>query len=357
MTVEGDDIQIARQALERACRDAHEAHLAPLRDDELATPWGLDAASLRLLVTLVRALSPRHVLELGTGVSTRLLCHHAAQASPPFALSAIDHDPRFAPAAQHVTAAAASDGVPARCAIAALVAREFAERWLPAYHVSWRELASEAPIDLALIDGPPAALGGREGTLYQLMAFARPGTLVLLDDAHRPAERTALRHWTDNFGPAIERLDWPGLPGSLAALLIHRPVLADALWEHRVQLTLDDLASHVPDDALVAIIDDATWDPARVAPCTAVTFTDHGGAPADDTEALAALDRLRQDDVHHVAVTWAGFWWLEQYPALRRRLEDQAACLARNERVVIYRLNTSSAVEVTRTDAAARSNA
>jgi hypothetical protein len=52
---------------------------------------------------------------------------------------------------------------------------------------------------LVLIDGPPSLLGGREGTLYLVMEFARPGTLVLLDDASRAQEQSALARWQNPF--------------------------------------------------------------------------------------------------------------------------------------------------------------
>ena len=44
-------------------------------------------------------------------------------------------------------------------------------------------MAINLPVDLAIIDGPPEALGGRTGTLYQVMDYIRAGGIVLLDDA------------------------------------------------------------------------------------------------------------------------------------------------------------------------------
>src|SRR5437764_13771359 len=86
---------------------------------------------------------------------------------------------------------------PVSCLFAPLVARGCAENTLPMYCLPRGGFASRLAADLVVVDGPPLILGGREGMLYQAMGFARPGTLLLLDDAERAEERRTLARWQD----------------------------------------------------------------------------------------------------------------------------------------------------------------
>jgi hypothetical protein len=83
-----------------------------------------------------------------------------------------------------------------------------------------QRFASADPADLVLIDGPPAVLGGRGGTLYQVTAFARIGTLILLDDAVREDEGAVMDEWRADFGDAIEIMPIPGFTKGLAAIVV-----------------------------------------------------------------------------------------------------------------------------------------
>lgn len=306
-----------------------------------ASGWPLSQDALRFAMAAVRVLRPRHVVELGAGLSSRALARAAAGLAPACALSSVDHDPEFGAAAERDYRADPTPGVRARFQIAPVVVRDCGGDMLPVYAVRPGRLASRRPVDLALVDGPPEVLGGREGTLYQLMGLARPGTLVLLDDAARPQEQAAVARWQENLGDAIEAHQLEGFRKGMAAILIRRPVPQPELWDHRARLTALDLAAHIPAGARVLLLDDNQLGPALLPGRAVRPFTERDGAyngpPEDDEAGLAALEAALAAGVDYVAIAWPSFWWLDHYPRLARRLREQASMVLGNNRVMVLK--------------------
>jgi hypothetical protein len=63
------------------------------------------------------------------------------------------------------------------------------------------------------------------------------------------------------------------------------------------------------------------------------------GPPATDAEAVAELDRLRAAGAEDIVVAWPAMWYLDYYPSLRARLESHYRCVARDDDVIVYRLD------------------
>jgi hypothetical protein len=60
--------------------------------------------------------------------------------------------------------------------------------------------------DFAFIDGPPGyspQCPGRRGTLYTIFSLLEDEATVLLDDADRDGERSAVMEWMTVFGEAL----------------------------------------------------------------------------------------------------------------------------------------------------------
>ena len=118
----------------------------------------------------VEVLQPRHILELGSGLSTRVLSP-AAALSPKCVISSVDHDPQY----NYDTGGAPAEPkwreskIPARPWSSASSAEN---SW--ALPHPGEKTRHQTPVDLVVIDGPPVNLGGREGTLYQVMDYAPP---------------------------------------------------------------------------------------------------------------------------------------------------------------------------------------
>ena len=103
-----------------------------------------------------------------------------------------------------------------------------------------RTICRQKP-DLMIIDGPPNCLGGREGVLYQAMQWARAGTLVLLDDANRREEQSAISCWKDTLGEAITVEYLSGFAKGLSAIVIHEPIPIASLWSRRLERSRAEL--------------------------------------------------------------------------------------------------------------------
>jgi len=190
----------------------------PPRDNS----WTLAPDALRLLVSLVTHVRPRHILEFGSGLSTRVLAWACAESQPSCRVTSIDHDPEYSQIAQKQFAACRLN-CHVKFQIAPLVARTYAGKLLPTYHFRRGQFASQRPVDLVLIDGPVWPLGGREGTLYQILELTRPGTIVLLDDASRKEEAGVLANWQAVLGDAIEIRLLPNFVKGLAAIIVREP--------------------------------------------------------------------------------------------------------------------------------------
>lgn len=157
----------------------------------------------------------RRVVELGSGTSTVLLARLLHQRPPlcGFRIAAVEHDARWA---QWVTEQLDREGMGAHVVVvhAPLVAHPRAERGL-----SWYDDAALAeglrtalrgdPIDLLLVDGPPAYAADHGLARYPALPVLRdrlaPGATVVLDDAERPGEQEILRRWERENGLDFDR--------------------------------------------------------------------------------------------------------------------------------------------------------
>jgi predicted O-methyltransferase YrrM len=198
--------------------------------------WTLALDALRFITNVVRHVKPRHILEFGSGLSTQVLARAAGGLKNECSISSVDHDPEFGAAAAQSYFGQTGKMCRVAFQTAPLVAREYGGKFVPAYLIKPERFASEAPVDLVLVDGPPAVLGGREGTLYQAMDYMKPGTLVLLDDSRRREERAALANWQDTLGSTIEVIELTGFTKGMTAIIVHESVRSTELWAHRLNL-------------------------------------------------------------------------------------------------------------------------
>lgn len=226
---------------------------------------------------------------------------------------------------------------------APLVARKFAGSTLPAYDLSSETTESRRPADLVLIDGPPRALGGREAVLYQAMAIARPGTLVLLDDADRAEERRALSAWQRHLGDAIRIEHLDGFPKGLAAVLVVDPVRPGDLEGHATQTAARRLQQLIDADAAWIVVDDGTLGEALSGDARVLAFVDQDGLPPDsDDGAITALERLRQGGATHLAFVEDSRWWLDRYPGFATFVDDHFERVVRDDHLILYDLHASA---------------
>jgi predicted O-methyltransferase YrrM len=342
--VQGQDaVAAARAALEAAIEDAPGVDLSWLLQGSSRVPWALAPDALRFLVSLVARLRPQHILEFGSGLSTRALACAAAGLRPACSITSVDHDPGFLRTAEERLREQEEPRCQVKSQLAPLVLRDCGEKRLPVYHLQPEGFASRRPPDLVLVDGPPKELGGREGVLYQALDYARPGTVVLLDDAHRPAEQAILRQWRDKLGGAIEASLLPGFSKGLAAIIVRMPVPRTELEAHSQRLTVEDLEAVIlPEDTSI-LVDEGQWPAARLIHGSRwIPFLErdgqYWGKPEDDATAIRELERLRLFGARFMVFVWPALWWLEYYSGLNDYLRAQFRCIRENSRLVVFDL-------------------
>ena len=168
------------------------------------------AAGGGLAVGLLQRVEPQRILELGCGISTLVFATYATlRSADQVRVSSIDHDPAWLTSLSeqlqsHQLAA------PVRLVHAPIVAWSDTKPALQTYSPSRIRQAVQqmgGGVDLVLIDGPPAHLFGRSGTLPTVVSSLSERGVVLLDDACRPHEYELCRQWQTQFA---EQLTWRG---------------------------------------------------------------------------------------------------------------------------------------------------
>lgn len=346
MPMSDDPIKTARSAVETALAERGGVDLSWIVPAPSASGWTLAADALKFVGALVKRLRPGHVIELGAGLSTRALARSCREAGLSCAISSVDHDPEFGA----VPPEAQGEGGPAvrlLHQLAPVVARDYGGKLLPVYRLDAGRFASRSPADLALIDGPPITLGGREGTLYQLMDHLRPGSVVLLDDADRGSERRAVSHWRDNLGEDIEVLRPKGFSKGMAVILVHQVVPSETLWQRKLHITRLEIERVVPAGSRFVLVDEDYWGTPWPEARKAVSFVERDGQswgpPVDDASALEELRRSRREGCTHLVFLWPAFWWMDYYTTLMSHLRSNLKCVLENDRVTIFDLKAMGA--------------
>jgi predicted O-methyltransferase YrrM len=340
----GDDaVAATRAAVDAALASATGVDLSWLLAGGTRVPWALAPDALRFLVSLVGQQRPQHILEFGSGLSTRALARAGAGLRPTCSITSVDHDPEFLHSAEQRFAEQEEPHCAVTFQLAPLVLRECGEKRLPLYHLQPAAFASARPLDLVLIDGPPKELGGREGVLYQALDLARAGTLVLLDDANRPTEQAILRQWRDRLGEAIEVSLLPGFTKGLASIVVRTPIGRSELQAHSERLTVQELSTLIaPEEPAILVDEGHSPLTGLIAGRRFLPFLErdgqYWGKPEDDAAAIHELERLRQSGARFMVFVWPALWWLEYYTRLNDYLRAQFRCIHENARLVVFDL-------------------
>ena len=219
--------EIASAALRMAQRSIDPIDLSWLDAEHKRDSWTLADDTLRLVASVVALIRPRRVLEFGSGVSTRLLASSCAGLAEPATVVAIESGPFFERQTREQLSRDPVSGS-VHVELTHLVSRRWYGRNVPVYDLPATIVGGPRP-QLVLVDGPPLPLGGRHGSLLQAVHLGEAGTVVLLDDADRPSERTALTLAEKVFGDRIEVLHLAGFAKGLAAIVVRCEVGGSAM--------------------------------------------------------------------------------------------------------------------------------
>ncbi len=123
-------------------------------------------------------------------------------------------------------------------------------------------------------------------------------------------------------------------------------------WIEQLVAGQRDIERLIPEKGTIILVDEATLaDTTFEAARHTIPFTEANGAyngpPADSDSAISELNRHRRNGATHIVFAWPAFWWLEHYQGLHQKLQEQARCILRNDRLVIFELSPSRTVNHT----------
>jgi predicted O-methyltransferase YrrM len=155
--------------------------------------WAVSPDFAVVLLTEIRARRPRVVVELGSGAST-LLIGYALESLGEGCLISLEHDPVYARRTEELIAAHGLERL-ASVRLAPLVPVAIDGEVATWYAANG--YAGLGPIDLLVVDGPPARLGRqmRYPAFPVLRSLLSPEASILLDDAGREDEATIVKRW------------------------------------------------------------------------------------------------------------------------------------------------------------------
>lgn len=171
-------------------------------------PWSTGALRPSGLVTVLNEIwfrRPRLVLELGSGMSTIVIARLLRELGTG-RLLAVEHDDAWA---DRVQAQLEREGL---ADLAAVVRAPLGPHGRSRGDTDWYDEATLAaalddigdPVEVLVIDGPPAWRPGTEQARYPalgvLAARLAPGAAVVLDDVERKGEQDVLARWRHEHG-------------------------------------------------------------------------------------------------------------------------------------------------------------
>jgi hypothetical protein len=155
--------------------------------------WALHPEVCQMLGRWIRAQKPRIVVEFGSGFSTYLIAAEL-RGIPGARLFSFEHHPLIHEKVQRGLTERGLDGQ-VRLSLCPLSIGLHSGRPLISYQIPRRVWQAIPPVELAVVDGPPADAFGREAAGYRLVPKMAPDGWILLDDAERPHERACVDRW------------------------------------------------------------------------------------------------------------------------------------------------------------------
>src|SRR5215203_1054157 len=88
-------ISFAKTGLRAAIEESSTVDLTWIKTPPSDNGWALAPDVLKLLTSLIGNLKPKHILEFGSGLSTKVLAHACADSARDCFITSIDHDPEY----------------------------------------------------------------------------------------------------------------------------------------------------------------------------------------------------------------------------------------------------------------------
>jgi hypothetical protein len=135
--------------------------------------------------------------------------------------------------------------------------------------------------------------------------------------------------WIPGLGPVLQRL-----------YRKHQK----RVWQNEVQRLTRDIESVVPEEATFVLVDEGNFTGMDFLRRRPIPFLEregqYWGPPANDDDAIRALEKMRQGGAGFMVVGWPAFWWLEYYTEWSQYIRSRFICLEENDRIIAFDLRT-----------------
>jgi SAM-dependent methyltransferase len=125
---------------------------------------------------------------------------------------------------------------------------------------------------------------------------------------------------------------------------VHPQNYLNHAWQNQVlRLAIDIATVTRPSDSVVLVDEDQFGELYLPGRDVRPFIERHGayfGPPGHDAEAIEEIQRMIREGAMHLAVGWPAFWWLKYYNEFARYLDENHYTILKNERVVMYRLQS-----------------
>jgi len=191
--------------------------VAALLPDNLGK-WPVSLPMAKWIAAAIHSLRRSAVLEFGPGWSS-LIIAEALAANGGGRLTSIEHQPQY-------VRPDVWDRVQRKSSVDAVLVVTELRRTFSTHGLLWayrglhRRISSRAPFDLVFIDAPPSPQYGRISTVHDAYPFLAPGAVIILDDAARPQEQTAVARWLSTY-PSLKLVILDVAAGRGIAVLVH----------------------------------------------------------------------------------------------------------------------------------------
>jgi SAM-dependent methyltransferase len=185
---------------------------------------------------------------------------------------------------------------------------------------------------------------------YWIDRFAERG-FVALDPFRRLLwERTDVDWWyAQNLILFVQRDHLARFPafeteqGGVQSFIHPRNYLNHA-WQNRVLRLAIDIATVTRPGEMIVLVDEDQFGELYLPGRDVRPFTERRGVyfgpPRDDAHAIEEIQRMIREGAVHLAVGWPAFWWLKYYNEFAKYLDDNHFTILKNDRVVMYRLQS-----------------
>lgn len=193
----------------------------PSSIEKLINPSSFSKEALLLISEIISFIRPKNLVEFGSGVSTQYL-NILQNEGMDFNLTSIDHEENFYFQTLLRLETGEKKTSQLQLRLCPLQQFRFKLKLLYAYNLQALE-SDKNKFDFVIIDGPPSYRFGREGVLYSVYRRLSDNCVIILDDAHRPPEKTAMSNWKKVWGEEIIVVKEVNIKKGLAIILLKNP--------------------------------------------------------------------------------------------------------------------------------------